>query len=108
MDSSPIPCDGRSSPSTGIGTVGCSRPSNHPTPLQRSHSLKRRPQRRRPTFREDAFSTSAYHPLGSKTRRGQPNRSAPSRSVLVCSHDLAPPPPTALRFLRGVVHITAG
>jgi hypothetical protein len=62
MDSSPTPCDGRSSPSTGIGTAGCSRPANHPTPLRRPHSLKRRPERRRPAFQEDAFSTSAYHP----------------------------------------------
>jgi hypothetical protein len=35
MGSSPTPCDGRSSPSTGIGTVGRSNPANYPTPLQR-------------------------------------------------------------------------
>jgi hypothetical protein len=50
MGSSPTPCDGRSSPSTGIGTGDWSHPANHPTLLRRPHSLKRRPQRRRPTF----------------------------------------------------------
>src|SRR4029453_1939984 len=62
MGLSPTPCDGRSSPSTGIRTAGWARPANQPALLRRPHSLKRRPERRRPASREDASSTAAYKP----------------------------------------------
>jgi hypothetical protein len=80
VGSSPTPCDGRSSPSTGIGTVGCSPPANHPTLLRRPHLLRRRRLRRRST----ACSTSPYNPLAeSRTRRADRNRSATVLSVYV-------------------------